>query len=533
MLHIWQKQISSVAPDEIKKAMMDYEGLNDDDVKTVITEEIKSFELTNESPFKEYYIKYTDMFPFDLWNTEMINITFEQLRDYLVDIEELSDDELKAIINDLMNVLGVDVNDSFRNFFIKFMDVYSEGDDGESVENKFKAIEEINDIMNIPASNLPTQRTHEQRKAKYDEKQDIDDFIYEERRHLNDDYDFDIDELMKLRNEIDEKIKELQQEEKENNEFINTLLNLELNETDKEKEHKRKREWRKSRAKEMTIDELKQEKENMKKLKETYNDFEPLNDEMDNYVRRHGIRNFEFDDYGVLTLFPPIDKEGYIKEVRKLSYKKNEVKVDDHSIYKNYYLNKPTSLDEIENLINRIGDETLYPFKIICDVGFIVEDTKEVKYSKTFADLTQQRSIPTEIKKYGDLKNYYDYILSYLSEKMEETHKSSSHHYIGIYVIAFRVNSMQVGKKNDFEITDVVGAVAKVPVYFKNSKDVLTGFGKLETNYCVALAAIIAKNMDSTKKISQNMIKKELKQLLKEVSIISGFSRSGNKLNIG
>ena len=41
-------------------------------------------------------------------------------------------------------MLGVDVNDSFRNFFIKFMDIFAEGEDKESVKNKIEAVNEIN-----------------------------------------------------------------------------------------------------------------------------------------------------------------------------------------------------------------------------------------------------------------------------------------------------------------------------------------------------------------------------------------------------
>ena len=42
-------------------------------------------------------------------------------------------------------------------------------------------------------------------------------------------------------------------------------------------------------------------------------------------------------------------------------------------------------MEEIENLLKRIGDKTLFPFNIICNVGFIVEDSKEVKYAKNLS----------------------------------------------------------------------------------------------------------------------------------------------------
>ena len=93
-----------------------------------------------------FYVRRTDKWSFELWNTQIINVIFEQLRDYLVDIEEINNDELIMIINDLIIVLGVDVNDSFRNFFIEFMDIYADGDDNETVKNK---IEAVNNLMNI------------------------------------------------------------------------------------------------------------------------------------------------------------------------------------------------------------------------------------------------------------------------------------------------------------------------------------------------------------------------------------------------
>ena len=68
--------------------MISYEPLDDDD-KECFNYEIKLFNLTKQSLFKEFYVRRTDKFPFELWNTQMINITFEQLRDYLVDIEEI------------------------------------------------------------------------------------------------------------------------------------------------------------------------------------------------------------------------------------------------------------------------------------------------------------------------------------------------------------------------------------------------------------------------------------------------------------
>ena len=53
--------------------------------------------------------------------------------------------------------------------------------------------------------------------------------------------------------------------------------------------------------------------------------------------------------------------EKYTQLVRRLSYKKNEVKVNGRIAYADY-LNKPSSLEEIDILIKRIGDDTLMSF---------------------------------------------------------------------------------------------------------------------------------------------------------------------------
>ena len=68
--------------------------------------------------------------------------------------------------------------------------------------------------------------------------------------------------------------------------------------------------------------------------------------------------------------------EKYTQLVRRLSYKKNKVRVNKKTLYTDYYLNKPSSLEEINKLLDGIGDETLMPFKNTGDFGYIVEDKK-------------------------------------------------------------------------------------------------------------------------------------------------------------
>ena len=50
--------------------------------------------------------------------------------DYIADVNGLSDDELNEVMDDLFNVLGVDRNGTFRDFFIKFMGIYAKSSFG-------------------------------------------------------------------------------------------------------------------------------------------------------------------------------------------------------------------------------------------------------------------------------------------------------------------------------------------------------------------------------------------------------------------
>ena len=80
-------------------------------------------------------------------------------------------------------------------------------------------------------------------------------------------------------------------------------------------------------------------------------------------------------------------------------------------------------------------------------------------------------------------------------------------------------------KKNDFDINEasgansdnsnIVGVAQKVPLFFANSKNVITGFTNLDSNICLALSAIIANHFinEPKKKLSQKMMKQAAKQL--------------------
>ena len=60
-LNIWYKLFSEIEPNEIRKAMSDYEELSDEDINEVMDEEKERFKLGDDSLFKHLYIiKYND-----------------------------------------------------------------------------------------------------------------------------------------------------------------------------------------------------------------------------------------------------------------------------------------------------------------------------------------------------------------------------------------------------------------------------------------------------------------------------------------
>ena len=169
---------------------------------------------------------------------------------------------------------------------------------------------------------------------------------------------------------------------------------------------------------------------------------------MENYVRRHRILDMEADDeLGVILLFEPLDKDKFKRCLRQIGYKPNTVKVENHNIYTDYYINKPTNFDIVDEVIERIANEQMFPIKINFDIGFVVEDTKEISYSRTHMDSNNGRATPSEIKDRDELMNYKTYIRLYISEKMEMTHQTSAHRFCAITGFLFHVVSLKYGKK--------------------------------------------------------------------------------------
>ena len=87
------------------------------------------------------------------------------------------------------------------------------------------------------------------------------------------------------------------------------------------------------------------------------------------------------------------------------------------------------------------------------------------------------------------------------------TYQMSAHRFYAITGFLF----------HDFNVEDdIVGVTQKVPVFFANSKNIITSYTNIESNVCLALSAIIANNSinNPKKKFSEEMMKQAVKQLL-------------------
>ena len=256
--------------------------------------------------------------------------------------------------------------------------------------------------------------------------------FYEERNRWDDDdeYENEMKELMKQREEIDKRINELKEVEKirmQNELFINDLMNIETPEIEMQRSHK---ERYKEYIKEATNFILDGEID------------ESLNEELTKFIKRHPFKHLRGgEDTGAIILFAPIDKEKFRAALRRNKYATNSIHKEENKVDINYYLNRCTELGFIFNSLDRIYDENKQaPFKITFDCGFIVEDTKTVSYERTApTEEGTNRSIPVVIKNKSDLNTYKHYVLSAICEKSELTHKSSSHRYIAIHTVLFKV----------------------------------------------------------------------------------------------
>ncbi|KAI5522783.1 hypothetical protein TVAGG3_0584270 [Trichomonas vaginalis G3] len=247
---------------------------------------------------------------------------------------------------------------------------------------------------------------------------------FEEKIKQDEYYNDEIEKLEQLRNEIDEKIKELREVEKYNENEVEGLMNIPASESAVQKSH--------------------EERYKNYVLESTQN---LLDGEIDETLSEEGTNLFVNISYNLLIMkiplyltFTPLDSEKFKKALKNVTYATNTIKKEDHDIYTNYYLNKCTGVDKVFDLLDKISKETIGTYKILCDCGFIIEDTNNVSYERTAPKEDEvERSIPFVIKNIKDMKTYKHYIYSFISEKMEATHKTSSHHFIAIHTFLFKV----------------------------------------------------------------------------------------------
>ena len=98
------------------------------------------------------------------------------------------------------------------------------------------------------------------------------------------------------------------------------------------------------------------------------------------FIQSHKLHDLYNDDECIL-LFEPADETKFRECLHKASYKADQVVVKSYNLYTNYYLNKLSSINAVLELLDRIIQECAAPFKIMCDCGFIVEDTSDNIYT--------------------------------------------------------------------------------------------------------------------------------------------------------
>ena len=260
----------------------------------------------------------------------------------------------------------------------------------------------------------------------------VEDLLYfPERRFYDDDinnvYEDELQQLLEYREAIDSKIKELQQREQENKEFIDSLMNIPASESPIQKSHE---ERYKAHAEEATDGILNGDINR------------DLNKELTKYVDKHPLLHLECDD--AVLLFPPMNIEAFKRELRRVVYRPNTIKKEDHNIYINYFLNRITEINFIFSSLDQIYEENkARPIKISFDCGFVIEDTQNTTYKRTAPiDEETGRTVPVIIKNKEDMETYKHYVFSAISEKAEKTHETSSQRFCAIHTMLFKITKL-------------------------------------------------------------------------------------------
>ena len=197
------------------------------------------------------------------------------------------------------------------------------------------------------------------------------------------------------------------------------------------------------------------------------------NEETLKYINKHQFVHLRSDD--AIILYEPLDMDKFKACLRKVSYKKDSMKVEDHGIYKNYFVNHITEVKTIFQALDHIFEMCPKPFKIGFDSGFIVEDTKDLTYSRTAPDeFSIGRTIPTIIRTLEDMSMYKHYVYAALGSMTSSSHASSAQHFVGLYTIMFQTTAL--GKS---------GARVMIPGYdFLKKNKYIIDYGD-EYNLCM------------------------------------------------
>jgi len=238
-----------------------------------------------------------------------------------------------------------------------------------------------------------------------------------------------IEQLMEARKQIDERIKELIQIENVREE-IEDIMNVPASDTPV------------ARPQEERYTEYVNEATSGHLKGDINKDLSP---ELTKFIDKHKlvhIDNIHSDD--AIILIPPIDRDKFSSSLRRVGYKMNSLKKEDHKIYIDYYINRVTQINIVFDHLDQIFEENKgQAFKIGFDCGFVVENTKDVTYKTTAPNSDEVgRSIPVIIKTQEDMNTYKHYVYTAVSEKTERIHENSSNRYCAIHTFMFKVTKL-------------------------------------------------------------------------------------------
>lgn len=238
-----------------------------------------------------------------------------------------------------------------------------------------------------------------------------------------------IEQLMEARKQIDERIKELIQIENVREE-IEDIMNVPASDTPV------------ARPQEERYTEYVNEATSGHLKGDINKDLSP---ELTKYIDKHKLVHIDnlYSEEAII-LIPPIDRDKFNASLRRVGYKMNSLKKEDHKIYIDYYINRVTQINIVFDHLDQIFEENKgQAFKIGFDCGFVVENTKDITYKTTAPNSDEVgRSIPVIIKTQEDMNTYKHYVYAAVSEKTERIHENSNNRYCAIHTFLFKVTKL-------------------------------------------------------------------------------------------